>query len=84
MMQSVSSGGFISLSAEVSAQSMKGGIKLTSLDRYRAGGSTKISAEATLDGKPIVGATITWKGAGLYAATTTTAPTTRGYTCGSA
>ena len=80
MMQSVSSSGFISLSAEVSAQSMKGGIKLTSLDRYRAGGSTKISAEATLDGKPIVSAAITWRGIGLHAATTTTSPTT----CGSA
>jgi len=68
----LSSGGFNSLSVEVSAQSMTGGLKLTAVDKYRAGGSTKVTAEVLMDGKPIQDATITWTGIGLYATTTQT------------
>lgn len=68
----LSSGGFNALSVDLDSQAMKGGLKLTAIDSYRAGGSTKISAEVTLDDKPISGAMISWVGAGLYAANTTT------------
>jgi hypothetical protein len=68
----LSSGGFNALSAELTAQSMKGGLKLTAIDSYRAGGSTKITAEVSIDGKPIQGVTVAWAGKGLYAATTKT------------
>jgi hypothetical protein len=68
----LSSGDFNALSVDVSAQAMVGGLTLASVDRYRAGGSIKVTATIIMDNSPVTGATITWSGKGLYAETSTT------------
>jgi hypothetical protein len=68
----LSSGDFNALSVEVTAQAMIGGLTLSSVDRYRAGGAIKVIAEIIMDDSPVSGAEIIWSGKGLYAATTTT------------
>jgi hypothetical protein len=68
----LSSGDFNALSVDVSAQAMVGGLTLASVDRYRAGGSIKVTATIIMDNSPVTGATISWSGKGLYAETSTT------------
>jgi len=67
-----SSGGFNALTLDLTADSMVGGLKLSAVNTYNAGGSTKITAEITLDDKPVSGVKIAWSGSGVYATETTT------------
>ena len=45
---------------------------MTSLDKYTTGGSTGVTVEVILEGKPVVGTAVKWKGTGLYSTSTAT------------